>query len=70
MPFFEYKCSACDNLFTLLQKRTAGREGHACPRCGSTRTARVWSVFAAQTAGEKTPCGSAECRSGACPYAQ
>ncbi len=68
MPFFEYKCDDCDELFTLLQKRDAPREGHACPECGGTKTARVFSVFAAQTAQpSKVPAGAC-CQGGSCPY--
>lgn len=47
MPFYEYRCADCGEVFTLLQQRTAAREGHECPQCHSTRTARVFSTFAA-----------------------
>ncbi|MCC7494821.1 MAG: zinc ribbon domain-containing protein [Fimbriimonadaceae bacterium] len=54
MPFFEYKCAGCEQVFTLLQKRDAERSGHECPECGSHETERVFSTFAAAVAGPKS----------------
>ncbi len=56
MPFFEYKCAACEKVFTLLQKRDAERSGYACPVCDSKQTERVFSTFATAVAGPKSSC--------------
>jgi len=54
MPFYEYKCASCENVFTLLQKRDAARSGHECPGCGSQTTERILSVFASAVADSKS----------------
>lgn len=64
MPFFEYQCATCDNVFTLLQPRTAEREGHACPACESTATSRILSTFATGRSTRTAP--APPCESGQC----
>jgi putative FmdB family regulatory protein len=60
MPFYEYKCSDCGELFTLLQKRDAERTGYPCPKCEGEQTERVFSTFASAVANTT----SAACYSG------
>ena len=51
MPIYEYGCKDCGQRFEMLR---AMRDGHApahCPGCGSERTGRLLSVFAAQRNG-------------------
>jgi putative FmdB family regulatory protein len=52
MPFFEYKCADCGQVFTLLQKRDAPRAGYACPSCEGAETERVFSTFASAVKGD------------------
>jgi putative FmdB family regulatory protein len=52
MPFYEYRCHDCGQVFPLLQKRDAARSGYACPSCEGARTERVFSVFASAVAGK------------------
>ncbi|MBI2297826.1 MAG: zinc ribbon domain-containing protein [Armatimonadetes bacterium] len=60
MPFYEYKCGGCGEVFTLLQKRDAKREGYACPDCGASETRRVMSTFASHgDARGKSECSEA-----------
>lgn len=53
MPIYEYTCKACEKRFEQLVRSmsAAGDEPKVkCPECGSTRTARALSVFAAVSA--------------------
>ena len=48
MPMYEYQCKGCKHVF---EKYASGRKGGAekggaCPRCGKTDTAKVFSTFA------------------------
>lgn len=46
MPIFEYNCTECENVFeelVLSSKTTEIR----CPRCGSVKTNKMFSTFAA-----------------------
>ena len=45
MPIYEYQCGKCGKAFERLV-RSAG-EAASCPECGSAKTARQLSVFAA-----------------------
>jgi putative FmdB family regulatory protein len=44
MPIFEYNCGKCDETFELLVKRYD--EKVKCPKCGSTRVEKLFSLFA------------------------
>ncbi len=47
MPIYEYTCKSCDKTFDHLARTMATNDaGVACPKCGSTQTARALSVFA------------------------
>jgi len=47
MPLFEYKCSKCGNEFEEL---VSGSETKvSCSKCGSVKTDKQLSVFAAST---------------------
>ena len=73
VPIYEYECAKCGHEFEILQ---AADEKPSCPKCGSRRLKKQFSVFA--TAGSEdampscagsTPCCSrATCDSGQCPY--
>lgn len=46
MPIYEYRCQACRRKFSALVGVVANEKPIACPRCGSTESARVMSRFA------------------------
>ncbi len=62
MPIFEYRCQNCGHVTSFLEKAVA-KFPHACEKCGSTETAKVFSTFAPQSG--KT--GSSSCPTGTCP---
>ena len=60
MPIFEYRCGKCGHEFEQI----VGSSGTAeCPKCGSGKLDKKFSVFAAQTGGSAKaqapamPCG-------------
>jgi putative FmdB family regulatory protein len=62
MPIYEYKCSACDHRFSLLQKIGEGNEDVVCEKCGVPKPVKQFSTFASTgvMGGEKVsaPSGS------------
>lgn len=46
MPIYEYKCSACDHRFSLLQKIGEGNEQLVCEKCGVPKPVKQFSTFA------------------------
>ncbi len=72
MPLYEYQCTACGEAFELLVR---GNEKPACPKCGSGRLDKQFSVPAAPAAsGSSLPiaerprggCGKPGCGPGGC----
>ena len=57
MPIFEYHCEECGTTFERLTLRPHGAAQIACPQCGSTSTAKIFSTFST-TAGNGTSPGS------------
>lgn len=47
MPIYEYTCQSCNKRFDQLVRTMSGAPNVACPECGSEKTARALSVFAA-----------------------
>ena len=73
MPIFEYKCRQCGHVTGFLEK--AGAKGsHKCEKCGSAKTDKAFSTFAAQigpSKGAPTACAHAgSCSSGTCPLSR
>jgi len=69
MPIYEYRCDACNELTEALRRMADADEAMACEHCGSARTRRVLSMFAAQAA--STPGGGEVCApvpSGGCGH--
>lgn len=64
MPLFEFECRNCSYKFEDLV--SASQTTVACPKCSSTDTRKLLSVFAASTGGSSsaTPCGQPSCGSG------
>jgi putative FmdB family regulatory protein len=48
MPIYEYKCAACDEVFEALVRSMSDSSRQKCPTCGSRKTKKIMSVFAAQ----------------------
>ena len=64
MPIFEYQCKKCNHVTTFLEK--PGRTtNHACEKCGSKDTAKLFSTFAAKSGGSSS--SSSSCPTGTCP---
>lgn len=60
MPVYEYTCDACGRTTELLRKFDEADAPAACDHCGSDRTHRGHSVFAAASdsaRGEPLPVG-------------
>ncbi len=49
MPFYEYACKKCGEIFDVLQKLGAGAEGVLCPRCGGSGCDKLMSVAAVRS---------------------
>ena len=70
MPLFEYECDDCGHVTTFLE--AAGKGGpHACEECGSKKTKKAFSTFAAHANGSapERPEKCRSCTSGSCPMA-
>jgi putative FmdB family regulatory protein len=63
MPVFEYYCKKCEHITAFLEKAGA-RKAHACEKCGSEDTRKVFSTFAAKTGGSSD---RSSCPTGTCP---
>ena len=60
MPFYEYQCKACGEVFELLQRSSADQEDVTCILCGVKDCERILST--ASVHGVPSPRGS----SGSC----
>lgn len=59
MPIYEFHCQACDADSEVLV-RSSDWAGTKCPKCGSAKLTKKFSVFASSGAGaESTPAGGA-----------
>jgi putative FmdB family regulatory protein len=57
MPIYEYTCEKCHEKFEkLVRSSTDGKP--ECPKCGSAKTARTLSVFAAVGGGDSSSSSS------------
>ena len=74
MPFYEYRCKACNHVTTFLEMGGAAKE-HACGKCQSKDTRKIFSTFAPQ-AGKPAESARPACAScpsggsGSCPYSR
>ena len=50
MPIYEFHCEQCERDSEVLV-RSRDWKGTKCPRCGSTKLSKKFSVFASSTAG-------------------
>jgi len=51
MPLYEFHCAQCDRDSEILV-RSSNWEGTKCPRCGSSRLEKKFSVFASTSGAE------------------
>ncbi len=51
MPIYEYRCDDCEHVTELLRTMNQADDKARCESCGSGKTRRVQSVFAATVAG-------------------
>jgi len=52
MPLYEYGCSDCTELFTLLQPVSVKPGETVCPKCGTSRVQKRFSSFASKVQGK------------------
>jgi len=64
MPMFEYRCKRCGHITSFLEK-AGSRKAHACEKCDSEDTEKVFSTFAAKSGGSFS--GNSSCPTGTCP---
>lgn len=58
MPHYEFRCSKCDQEFTLRRKISEMDDPAPCPECGSDDTKRHISIFYATNTGGTTAAAS------------
>ena len=63
MPIYEYRCKKCGHVTAFLEKPVT-KKRHACQRCGSPKTDKLFSAFAAH-AGHSAS-GDFSCPTGTC----
>ena len=70
MPIYEYKCGRCDRVFEEFIRSAADEKSLKCPKCGSRKYGKMFSVFAAQGTQSKASSaagsGCCNCHSGSC----
>jgi putative FmdB family regulatory protein len=68
MPIYEFVCMECEHHFEELMR--LDEEAPSCPECGSPRSNRQFSVFAAHGTAEQPsfggPSGGGGCCGGSC----
>lgn len=45
MPIYEYKCRACNEIFSLLQSINSTESDTECPKCASKTVKKIVSSF-------------------------
>ncbi|MBL7215630.1 MAG: zinc ribbon domain-containing protein [Phycisphaerae bacterium] len=68
MPIFEYKCPECGFINEVLVK-SSDTKPPACPKCGSRKTEKQFSTFAAVVKEPAPPASNCQTcpNSGGCP---
>lgn len=57
MPIYEYQCEECGHVTESLRRMSEADESQACESCGSKKTQRQHSVFAAGSGESNMPAG-------------
>lgn len=69
MPIYEYTCADCGSKFEVVRLIKDADSPIPCKQCESTHTARIISIFFAQSGGKVVAGGSggcAGCSGGSC----
>ena len=72
MPIREFRCQGCDVVFEELFRSAADAHRPLCPKCGSRRSEKLFSVFGvgggqrASAAGGSGSSSCAGCRAKSC----
>ncbi len=45
MPFYEYRCGECREVFGIERSMSESSDSAACAQCGSADVHRVWNAF-------------------------
>ena len=64
MPIFEYRCRKCGHVTAFLESPNSGKS-HACEKCRSKATEKVFSTFATKASGSSSSVSA--CPTGTCP---
>jgi len=72
MPFYEYECKSCRQIFSELRSSAEMNDPIDCPECGASETEKVLSGFAVGSSqpAPAMPCGASDpsaCGGGSCP---
>lgn len=57
MPIYEFRCADCDAVTSHFTRKREVETSPACEKCGSARTTRMMSSFAATVAGGRAGSG-------------
>jgi len=63
VPIYEYRCKDCGHVTAFLEKLGA-KKRHGCEKCGSIRTAKMLSTFAAHVGSSSS--SDSSCPTGTC----
>ena len=68
MPLYEYRCGKCSEVFETLVRGGSNGGAVKCPRCGSRKSEKLFSVFASHGTAARASSGAAcsSCSSGNC----
>ncbi len=73
MPFYEYRCAACEAHFEKLVKMDTPPSEVACPSCGAFEAKKQLSSFSVGTTMTQASCGKTvpegSCQGGGCGFA-
>jgi putative FmdB family regulatory protein len=56
MPIYEYECKKCGEKFEKIRSVNSDDNELTCPKCGTEKPSRIFSVFA--TGGTDTACST------------
>lgn len=45
MPYYDYRCKACREVFTVERSMSEDASTAACSQCGSEDVSRIWNAF-------------------------
>jgi putative FmdB family regulatory protein len=60
MPIYEYRCAECESKFEKIRSMSEKDSPLGCPSCGSEKSRRQLSVFAASVSDGTGACGWSE----------